>query len=153
MSEVLVVKDKVQRTLTQVFNTVNVSELGFTVPYESTQCWVDFHVMNDPEVVARRKELDMPTITVSFWALIAQGARGSADMFEWIAVDGQMFNYGSVNAVKRDDGLFNVLFEYRIAGESCDPMEIKNAVISVCTSADDLDEEFTKRFGGSTFSS
>lgn len=151
MSELLVVKDRVQRALTSVFNIVNVAENGFTVPYESTMCWVEFFEVTDPESRTFRQEMDLPTIGVLFWAVIAVELQPSDAMFRWIAVDGQTYDYGAVKAVFRDDGLCNVVFEYSLAGESVDPMEIKNALLTVCTTANNLDEEFVAKFGGKRY--
>lgn len=152
MSELLLVKDKVQRALSQVFNIVNVADNGYTVPYESTMCWVEFYETTDPEARAFRLEYDLPTILIHFWALVATDVRASDPMFKWIATEGQMRDYGGTKAVLREDGLYNIVFEYSIAGESVDPMEIKNAVMVVSTTADDLDDEFVTKFGGKRFS-
>jgi len=151
MPELLMVKDKVQRALSQVFNVVNVAENGYTVPYESTMCWVEFYEVTDPESRTFRQEMDLPTIIILFWALVAADVRGSEAMFKWIATEGQSFDYGAVKAVQRDDGLYNIVFQYNLAGESVDPMEVKNALLSVCTTADGMDEEFVSRFGGKRF--
>lgn len=151
MSDLLVVKDKVQRALRQVFNIVNVSDTGFTVPYESTMCWVDFFEVTDPDSVKFRKEHDLPLITVHFWAMTVVGARKSNELFEWVATEGGGYNFGAFRAVKRDDDLYNVVFEYTTPGETIDPMEVKSALIAVCTTADDMDETLVGRFGGSTF--
>jgi hypothetical protein len=121
------------------------------VPYESTMCWVEFFEITDPEARQFRQELDLPTIIVGFWALIATDVRASDQMFQWVATEGQNYDYGSAKAVLRDDGLYNVILRYNLAGESVDPMEVKNALLSVCTTADDLDEEFVARFGGRRF--
>lgn len=151
MSELLVVKDKVQRALSQVFNIVNVADNGYTVPYESTMCWVEFFEVADPESRSFRHEMDLPTIVISFWAVVAADVSASDAMFKWIATEGQSYDYGAVKAVQRDDGLYNVLFQYTLAGESVDPMEIKNALLSVCTTADEIDEAFVSSFGGRRF--
>jgi hypothetical protein len=151
MSDLLIVKDKVQRALSQVFSIVNVAENGYTVPYESTMCWVDFYEVTDPESRAFRQETDLPTIIISFWAVIAADVRASDAMFKWVATEGQGYDYGAVKALQRDDGQYNVVYQYNLAGESVDPMEIKNALLSVCTTADGIDEEFVSKFGGRRF--
>lgn len=151
MSELLLVKDKVQRALKQVFNIVNVADNGFTVPYESTMCWVEFFEVTDPDSRAFRHDMDLPTVAVLFWAVVALDVNPSDALFKWIATEGQTYDYGAAKAVQRDDGLYNVVFQYNLAGESVDPMEIKNALLSVCTTADQLDEEFISRFGGKRF--
>lgn len=148
MTELLVVKDKVQRALSQVFTIVNVTDTGYTVPYESTMCWVEFFEVTDPEARAFRQELDLPTIIITFWAVVAADVRASDAMFKWIATEGHAYDYGAVKALQRDDGLYNVLFQYNLAGESVDPMEVKNALLSVCTTADEIDEQFVATFGG-----
>lgn len=151
MSELLVVKDKVQRALSQVFHIVNVAENGYTVPYESTMCWVEFFEITDPESRAFRQELDLPTVIITFWAVVAADVPASDAMFKWVATEGHGYDYGAVKALQRDDGLYNVLFQYNLAGESVDPMEIKNALLSVCTTADEIDEQFVARFGGKRY--
>lgn len=151
MSEILVVKDKIQRILTDLFNSVQVTDSGFSVEIESTKCFVDVHQLSNPEDVAWRKKNDYPTINISVWAIVSIGVKSSSEMFEWIATEGQSYDYGATRAVRRDDGMYNVLFQYRFVGETSDPMEIRNAVMAVCTTADNLDDEFTKKFGGETY--
>ena len=151
MSELLLVKDKVQRALSQVFNIVNVADNGYTVPYESTMCWVEFFEVTDPESRAFRQEMDLPTIIITFWAVVATDVPASDAMFKWVATKGHVYDYGAVKALQRDDGLYNVLLQYTLAGESVDPMEAKNALLSVCTTADEIDEEFVATFGGRRF--
>lgn len=151
MSDLLLVKDKVQRALSSVFTIVNVSDNGYTVPYESTMCWVEFYEITDPESRAFRHEMDLPTIHVHFWAIVAVEVRASESMFRWIATDGQANDYGGAKAVQREDGLFDVAYEYALAGEYVDPMEVKNALLAVCTTADEMDDDFVSRFGGKRF--
>jgi len=41
-----------------------------------------------------------------------------------------------------------VIFEITIPGDSIDPGELKQALLSVATTADDLDDELKVKFGG-----
>jgi hypothetical protein len=44
-----------------------------------------------------------------------------------------------------------VEFSYSLPGDSLDPGELKNAVLSVLLSSDGQDEELQKKFGGKLF--
>ena len=151
----LVVKDKVQRFAKQLFNIVELNDDGsLSIPYESTHVFIEVFDMTstDAEMNAFRKENDLSFTAVSVWAMVLLDVKPSNELYKWIAVEGQNFDYGSFKVVMRDDGLVNVVYRSAIGGDSLDAGELKEALLSVAGTADNNDEMLKTRFGGKTVS-
>ncbi len=149
----LVVKDKVHRFANQFFNQIELREDGsLSIPFESTNIHVEIHDTNDSEadVIAFRKENDISLTTVSVWAMVLLDVKGSNELFKWIATEGQTFLLGGFKLVLRDDGLYNVIFQFNIPGDNLDAGELKGALAAVAITADNNDEELQSKFGGKT---
>ncbi len=154
-SNYLVVKDKVQRFAKQLFNVVEINDDGsLSVPYESTHVFLEVHDVSstDPEFAAFKKEHDLSNTIVSIWAMVLIEVKGSNDFFKWIAIDGQGFDYGSFRAVALEDGRYNLIFKNALPGDNLDAGELKESLLCVASTADNLDEELKAKFGGSTVS-
>jgi hypothetical protein len=149
----LVVKDKVQRFAKQMFNNVMLEDDGsLGIPYESTHVIIEVHdvTSNDAETNAFRKENDLSFTMISVWAFVLLDVKPSDDLYKWVAIDGQNFDYGGFKVVVRDDGLANVIYRTAISGDSLDAGELKDALLSVAFTADNNDDELKSRFGGKT---
>jgi hypothetical protein len=58
---------------------------------------------------------------------------------------------GGTRVVLGDDGECTLLFVYTMSGETLDPGEFKNGVMSVATTANYLDDIAQEKFGGKRF--
>ena len=149
----LVVKDKVQRFAKQLFTYVELQDDGsLSIPYESTNIHIEVHDLSssDADVNTFRKENDISFTIVSVWAMVLLDVKGSSDFFKWIATEGQLFDFGGFKAVPREDGLFNLVFQFNIPGDNLDAGELKGALAAVAFTADGNDEELKSKFGGLT---
>jgi hypothetical protein len=72
------------------------------------------------------------------------------ELYKWVAVDGQSFDFGGFKVIVRDDGLANVVYRTAIGGDNLDAGELKEALLSVAATADNNDEMLKSRFGGNT---
>ena len=73
----------------------------------------------------------------------------SNELYKWVATEGADFFYGHCKVLNYgDDGQVQVIFEITIAGDTIDPGELKQALLAVATTADDLDDELKAKFGG-----
>lgn len=153
MSNLLVVRDKVQRYAKDLFETVMIGNSGeIIVPYESTQVFIEVvEFSQEEEMVKFRKEFDLSDTALAIYAPVLLELKPSNELFKWIATEGQTFDYVHFRYVEIESG--GVLeVRYALPGDSLDPGELKNALISVAVCADDKDDELQKIFGGKKFS-
>jgi hypothetical protein len=151
MSNYLVVKDKVQRYAKEVFNQVLLDDDGdIVIPYESTRVFISVSQKEvDKDVLEFWNEHQLSHNFVEVWAPVIVDVKPSAELFEWVARDGQEYNYGGIRVINDGDSkIVQLIFRVSLPGDSLDPGELKDALFAVALTADELDEELKKRFGG-----
>ena len=135
---VLEVKDRVQRMLSEIVGVVQIDGDGdFTFSYESTRIWVSAYWWEPQELTV-----------VNVYAIPLWNVPGSPEFFERITREAYDMRFGALSLYKREDGLYNVNFRHALVGETLDPEELKTAVLAVAYTADNLDDELQKEFGG-----
>lgn len=146
MSDLLVVRDKVNRFAKEVFNSVNLDDDGdLIIFYESTAVHVVTSAYDD---VKKRREHGIGVVSVRVQAMILMDVKGTNELFEYIATEGQDWDFGSLKASKNEEGTYSISIQETLVGDTLDPVELKTALILIATTADELDEELQKRFGG-----
>jgi hypothetical protein len=154
MSKLLVTKDKVTRFAKELFNVVMIDDDGdLVIPYESTQVWVRVF---EREVAAENEEFwnenQISRTVVNLWAPVIVDVKPSNDLYKWVATEGQDFVYGHCKVLDfSDKGNVQVLYEITIAGDTIDPGELKQALLAVAMTSDDLDDELKGKFGGKRY--
>jgi hypothetical protein len=150
MSELLVIKDKVGRYIKEVFNVSLGDDGEFLIQYESVLVVAEVLEITDQESVSWRKEMGLPVFAVSIFSPVLFDVRPSNELFTWIAIDGQDFDYGTFKYAFNDESkkVGTLVFNYTIAADTVDAEEVKNAVVSVAFAADNNDEKLKKMFGG-----
>jgi hypothetical protein len=151
MSNLLVVKDKVSRFAREVFNIVRIDDDGdLIIPYESTQIFIRVIEREvAPESESFWSENQLSRTSVYVWAPTIFDVKPSNELYKWVATDGADFFYGHCKVSPfGDNGNVQVIFEITIPGDTIDPGELKQALLAVATTADDLDDELKARFGG-----
>jgi hypothetical protein len=154
MSNLLVVKDKVSRFARELFNIVQLDDDGdLVIPYESTKVWIQFVEREvAPEREAWWNENQLSRTVVQIWAPIIIDVKPSNELYKWVATEGATYFYGHGKVVNfGDTGNVQVLFEVCLPGDTIDPGELKQALIAVATTADDLDDELKAKFGGKRY--
>lgn len=155
MGEMDIVVGKVERYLKEIFPSADKkSDTQFSVAFESTRIWVNIengHIPKSAKSKSWHLKHDIPHVLVKVWATILVGVPRSPGLFKWVATDGQNWMLGGTRVVLGDDGLCTLLFVYSLAGETLDPGEFKNAVMSVATAANHLDDIVQEKFGGKRF--
>lgn len=148
MSDFLVVRDKVNRFAKEVFNSVNLDDDGdLVIFYKSTALQV-VTFDSGAESEKERRELGIGTIFVRVSATLLFEVKGSKDLFEFIATEGQEYDIGSMKASKGEDGTYTITMQETMVGDTLDPVELKTALLSIAMTADELDDELQRRFGG-----
>ena len=151
MSNLLVVKDKVSRYAREVFNIVQLDDDGdLVIPYESTKIFIrvfEREVNADMQDFWNENQLSRTAVYV--WAPTIFDVKPSNDLYRWVATEGADFFYGHCKVSPfGENGNVQVIFEITIPGDTIDPGELKQALLSVATTADDLDDELKAKFGG-----
>ena len=137
-TQVAVVKDKVQRYLLEVLNTVSVDRDGdFTFREGSARVFVSVDGVGDNSA------------SVRIVAPIVNDAPSSPELFKYIAIDGS-YRFGHLTCQEKD-GKVSILFVHSLLGDFLDPDELKLAVFLMARTADELDDEIVKKFGGRKF--
>ena len=156
MSNILVVKDKVQRFTREIFNDVRIDDDGdLLIPIENTAIFVRVWE-RDFESTEQEKFFDenqLSKVMVNIWAYVLVELQGSSELFKWVAVDGQDCIVGHFLLVPTDDqeSSFRLIFADQIPGDTLDPGELKEALLAVMSSTEDGIELLKPRFGGKTF--
>ena len=151
MSNLLVVKDKVTRFAKEVFNVVMIDDDGdLVIPYESTKIFIrvfEREVASENEAFWNENQLSRTAVYVLAPTIF--DVKPSNELYKWVATEGADFFYGHCKVTSfGDKGNVQVIFEITIPGDSIDPGELKQALLSVATTADDLDDELKAKFGG-----
>ena len=156
-TQLLVVKDKVQRYAKQFFNVINIDDDGdLRINYESTHVILQVIELetSNPEIVQYRKDNDVSVTVVNIFALVLFDANATNELFKWIATEGQDYDYCAfrVHINPENPKKCNVQYQYRIAGDHLDPGELKGALAAVAFTADNEDDGLQKMFGGQKYS-
>jgi hypothetical protein len=151
MSNLLVVRDKVTRFAKEVFNVVMIDDdCDLVIPYESTKIFIrtlEREISPDMEEFWSENQLSRTAVYV--WAPTIFDVKPSNELYKWVATEGTDFFYGHCKVSPfGDNGNVQVIFEITIAGDTIDPGELKQALLAVATTADDLDDVLKAKFGG-----
>mgnify|MGYP003586390648 CR=1 FL=1 len=131
------VYDKVRDLLTSRELDLTVSEDGFQIRWDSAAVNVDI------------VEQEGRTL-VQCYSPVLRDLAPSADLFEYVATEGQDYYFGSMHYVPDVSGGLLVL-EHTLLGDFLDPDELDNVVDSLVIVANRLDDELQERFGGKRF--
>lgn len=91
-----------------------------------------------------------PRTLVRMASPLLRSVNPSPELFEWAAREGANYFFGHVLAVddKNDAGKLVLFFMHTLLGDYLDEAELSAALWAVLRSANDLDEELEKKFGG-----
>jgi hypothetical protein len=151
MSNLLVVKDKVMRFAKELFNQVELGDDGgLIIPWNSTRVFVNvFEREIDAENEEFWNENQLSRTAINVWAPVIFDVKPSNELYKWVATEGAEYFYGHCKVMNFEDkGKVQVLFEITIPGDTLDPGELKQALIAVAFTADNLDDELKAKFGG-----
>jgi len=156
MSNLLVVKDKVQRYSRELYSDVRIDSDGdLRIPFEDTdvfiRVWERSFDSADQEKFFDENQLSK--VLVNVWTYVLVDLPGSVDFFKWVAIQGQDFIIGHCVLVAADenDSSFRLIYANQIAGDTLDPGELKEALLAVEGTAADLMQQLKPKFGGKTF--
>jgi hypothetical protein len=117
---------------------------------------------DDGDVILRHESAAL-TVSVSEWypdeegrntvvqvsAPILWEVKRTAALYEWVATTGQSYLFGRTACnTGADASLTNVAFEHNILGDNLDEPELVATVTALISTANNLDDELQKKFGG-----
>lgn len=133
---VLVVKDKVQRYLSELV-TFQVDDKGrYSFRYGSARVFVRVQPWRDNDALVA---IEVPLLF---------GVQPQPELYRYIAETEWV--YGHLVAVNTDNGV-TVMYNHCLLGNFLDPDELKLAVALMAKTADEQDTKLRQMFGGSTF--
>lgn len=100
------------------------------------------------------QEFDEKTPTQTFVHITAPMLRGipaSEELYKWVAINGTGFRIGCVEAFENEDKTVFLRYKYVLLADFLDEDELSTAMWTVLATADDLDDELQKQFGGKRF--
>jgi len=134
MADAQMVKNRIQQILIEHDLTVTLTPKGFSVPFDSTAVMIN--------VV----EQETRTLVMMYVPVLRE-VPPSAELFKYIAIEGQQYYFGSLRYVPDvEQGL--VSFEQTLLGDYLDADELWTALVALANTGNQLDEELQKRFGG-----
>ena len=154
MGNLLVVKDKVARFVKEFYKVVMIDDDGdLKIPIGSTLVYVGVKDTSQPDASDAAKkfflENQISSTMVHVWSPVLVGLKPTADLFEWVATEGQKYRYGGflISPIQGTDEV-QLIFRYSLPGDALDPGELKNSLFIVAGTADDEDDKLQKIFGG-----
>lgn len=152
-SDLLIVKDKVQRFAKQFFDVIQIDDDGdLRIQYDSTHVVIQTleSEVSDPEIINFRKENDISKTMVNLYAYVLLKVKTSPELYKWVATEGQTFDYGNFKVLidPENSQECQIQFGHSLAGDTLDPGELKNALACVAFVANSQDDILQKQFGG-----
>lgn len=142
MSNLINTRNKVQNILTSKLGQIQLGSEGeFRIEYESTMASVSVTENGDWTLV-------------NIISPIAINSAHNSEVFEWCNFANMTLEFGTViHSFNPDsDGRQNMtIVKHVLLGNTLDPDELIQALVSVISAANDLDEVFVERFGGNRY--
>ena len=91
-----------------------------------------------------------PRALVRISSPILWSVQPTPELYEWIAREGGIYYFGHVTAADdiRDAGKVFLAISHTLLGDYLDEEELASAMYGVLNTANDLDDQLQKRFGG-----
>ncbi|MGV0389874.1 T3SS (YopN, CesT) and YbjN peptide-binding chaperone 1 [Corynebacterium phoceense] len=145
MSNILEIKDKVQRWLMEDKNTGQVSLLpdGYRIINGNVPVHITFEERDGEE----------PYVLIRVTALTVWDAPMTPESQAWLLEHNNDYIFGrfAIHTAHNDNldrDVTAVLVEHLILGDTVDPDEFLNALYTVAIAGDSFDDEFIAQFGG-----
>lgn len=143
MADLASIKNNVRKILTSEFGSISEDDTGaFFIRNESTIAFVD---IDDWDHGGQNVGI------IQIYSIVASGLKEvNKDLAVELTTDLSR-RFGSWFFVKRDDGLWNLLFKADLIAATVDAAELINAVMLVAIVANEEDDKIVRKYGGSVF--
>jgi hypothetical protein len=137
MADLGMVKSKVQGFLAEW--GASLYQDGYKIDHESATLFI--------RVVQREDEPDgkvlIYLISPFLWDVTA-----TPEVFKYVALHADDYRFGHLSAAVNPEGSLNLVMSHTLLGDYLDQEELDAAVGALLISANDLDDELQKQFGG-----
>ncbi|MFN7470871.1 MAG: T3SS (YopN, CesT) and YbjN peptide-binding chaperone 1 [Roseiflexaceae bacterium] len=135
------VKNKVLRLMAKAFKITTTDDETILLWHESAACSVKVEEFDPDE--------DGQNTVVKVSAPILWNVKRTPVLYEWVATSGQAYMFGRVACnISSQASETNLEFEYNLLGDNLDESELITTVTLLLGTANDLDDELQKKFGG-----
>lgn len=143
MADLVAVKNNVRKMLATKFGTVSENDGGdFYINNESSTAFVSIDDWeHEGENVGR----------LTVYSIVAMGVKELSKDLAVELVTELSRPFGAWIAVKRDDGLYNIVFKTDLIASTIDAAELINAVILVAIIANEEDDKLVRKYGGEVY--
>ena len=138
-SNILEVKDRVQRYLSEMLSRFDVDDKGrFSFRFGSSRIFLSVLDLKNGDIVVR---IDSPVLLE---------VPLSPELYKYIALHSDDYIFGHLSLSERND-LGLVMLSHTLLGDYLDAEELHSAVGAVAGTADSMDDELQEVFGGRRF--
>ena len=143
MADINSIKNNVRQMLAAQFGSISEDNNGMLfISYESACAFID---------VSDWKQRDQNVGIIQVFAIVALGLKEiNKDLAVELTTDLSR-RFGSWFFVKRDDGLYNLIFKCDLIGATVDAPELFNAVVLVASVANEEDDKIVRKYGGTVY--
>ena len=138
------VKNKVQKMLIELNGGVRIDKDGdFEIVVRSAHVFISVEEIGSD---------DNKRFIVRFMCPMVFKVPVTHELCLYIATEGTRYRFGCINLILKEDGKTgDLFFDYTILANDLDQSEVDNAIRAVLYTAEALDTELQKRFGGEMF--
>jgi hypothetical protein len=143
MADINSIKNNVRKLLATEFGSISENDSGtFFIRNQSAVVFID---------VSDWDQAGQNVGVIEIYAIVASGLKDvNKDLAVELTTDLSR-RFCSWFFVKRDDGLYNLIFKTDLIGATVDAAEIANSVSLVAYVANEEDEKIVRKYGGSVF--
>lgn len=135
------VRNKVLRMMAKAFKITTTDDETILLWHESAACSVKVREFD--------KDEDGQNTVVKVSAPILWNVKRTPALYEWVATEGQNFMFGRVACnITSEASETDLEFEYNLLGDNLDEPELTTTVVMLLGTANRLDDELQKKFGG-----
>tara|TARA_X000001036_G_C20500203_1_gene733542 strand:- start:304 stop:738 length:435 start_codon:yes stop_codon:yes gene_type:complete len=138
MANIQDVSNKVQRILSQNFQTELGSDGDWVIRLDSTYVRIRCHEWGP----------DSESVIISVNSLIIHSVPLTSELAMEVAQQGYVFGTLRLLVDPESEANSMVVFEYALLGDYLDEDELVRAVVAIGATADDIDDEWQKKHGG-----
>jgi hypothetical protein len=143
VADISSIKNNVRKILANEFGSISEDNNGsFFIRNESTVAFID---------VSDWDHGGQNVGVIEVYALVALGLKEvNKDLAVELVTDLSR-RFGSWFFLKRDDGLYNLIFKADLIGATVDPAELINTVTLIAIVANEEDDKIVRKYGGTVF--
>lgn len=143
MADLNSIKNNVRKILADEFGSISEDANGsFFIRNESTVAYVDIQDWDHG---------GQNVGVIEIYAIVALGLKEvNKDLAVELVTDLSR-RFGSWFFLKRDDGMYNLIFKADLVAATVDPAELINSVVLVAIVANEEDDKIVRKYGGTVY--